>query len=365
MKVLIDADIVLELFINRSGFVEDAERLLVEIAQSQQIEVYVTDKCLKRIRLELGDINDQDGEQAACKVSAMANGRIIKIDRSVREQARKLPLKNFESAEQLACATVMQLDAIVTQNPQNFDGATFPIWSIESLLKRLQFQQYLDITNIINQVNEQYVSKNDLLENGNSNYLHVLHLVKNLYPVKKRKAFNFNIGLVIFSFIGGAITFAGVIELSNFVDNKKETSIKYASALQGEFYSSFSTRYAGNYFLSNADNTESVCNLNGSGNNQEIENYYISFKRLKDQIVMHKLQPSQVKDEVRELQVRAEKQQREAEKNQRYLEHQRELAEVQQNYDEAQRLKDQAKTTLSQSQQWLCLSRQAFNLSIR
>lgn len=137
---------VLELFINREGFVEDAEKLLMEVAQSQEIEVYVTDKCLKRIRLELGDTDDQLGEQAAYKVEAMLNGRIIQIDRSIREQARTFPLRDFDSAEELACATAMQLDAIVTQNSPNFDGATLTIWSVEDLLKRLQLEKNLETT---------------------------------------------------------------------------------------------------------------------------------------------------------------------------------------------------------------------------
>ena len=166
----------------------------------------------------------------------------------------------------------------------------------------------------------------------------------------------------------GILTCVGIAEFCNSFNQQKETSAKYASALQGEFYQGFSVKYAGNYFLSNANSTEtemSICSSNNNITSQEIKNYYISFKQLKNKIVLHKLQPSQVKGEVRELQVRAERQQREAEKNQRYLENQKELAEVQHNYDEAQRLKDQAKTALSQSQQWLCLSKQALNLSIR
>lgn len=53
VKVLIDADVVLELFINRRGFVEDFEKLLAEIETSPQVEMYVTNKCLKRSHPQL------------------------------------------------------------------------------------------------------------------------------------------------------------------------------------------------------------------------------------------------------------------------------------------------------------------------
>ncbi|MEL6461158.1 MAG: hypothetical protein AAFQ91_23470 [Cyanobacteria bacterium J06621_15] len=253
-----------------------------------------------------------------------------------------------------------------------------------------------ELNELINQEDKKYLEENNLdesssvelenitnlslIENNNQDTKAGLNISSNLvlFPrltaacsshLEKRKSLSFNLRNAIPCIVtAGILTCVGIVQFCNSLNQEKQTSLKYADALQGEFYQGFSTRYAGNYFLSNANNMEteiSICNSNGSGNNREIKNYYTSFKRLKNQIVMHKLQPSQVKGEVRELQVRAERQQREAENNQRYLENQKELAEVQHNYHEARRLKDQAKTALSQSQQWLCLSRQALNLSIR
>ncbi len=51
IRVLVDADVVLEIFINRSGFVEDIEKLqqlLVTQKDSQWLEVYITSKCLRK-----------------------------------------------------------------------------------------------------------------------------------------------------------------------------------------------------------------------------------------------------------------------------------------------------------------------------
>lgn len=139
VKVLLDADVLLELFVNRSGFVEDVERLLAEIEKSRQVEVYVTDKCLKRIRIE-----DDLGDEASSFVEEMVRGRVIKIDSDIRAMARVSCLQDYDSAEELACANARNLDAIITQNPQNFDGSTLPIWSVASLLERISLEKSLE-----------------------------------------------------------------------------------------------------------------------------------------------------------------------------------------------------------------------------
>lgn len=163
IKVLADADMVLELFINRKGFVEDSERLLMEIAQSQQVEVYVTDKCLKRIRIE-----DKLGDEASLFVEKMLHGRVIKIDSDIRALARVNCLLDYDSAEEVACAKSKRLNVIVTQNPNNFDGTDLLVLSLESLLTRLQLEQSLDMTNILKALKE------CLFKSGNITELDIL-----------------------------------------------------------------------------------------------------------------------------------------------------------------------------------------------
>lgn len=147
VRVLLDADVVLELFINRSPFVEEAEelqQLLVNLENSYLIEVYITDKCLRRICLELGENDIELGEKAVAYVKTKLNLKAIGIDQNLREQARTSPLRDFDSAEEVACAIAINLDAIITQNPQNFDGATLPIWSVANLLERISLEKNLE-----------------------------------------------------------------------------------------------------------------------------------------------------------------------------------------------------------------------------
>lgn len=146
MTVLLDADVILELFINRSGYVEDAERLLMEIEQSPQIEIYVTELCLKKISFYLTQPESNLAEDAIAGIKAMLNNRIISIDHSHIEQARRISIHDFDSAVELACATAMNFNAIVTQNPEKFTGAKLPVLSIKEWLKRQKLEKMFEDT---------------------------------------------------------------------------------------------------------------------------------------------------------------------------------------------------------------------------
>lgn len=51
--------------------------------------------------------------------------------------ALDLGLKDFEDGIQLACATLDQLDAIVTRDLKDFSNSNLPIWTVADLLARL------------------------------------------------------------------------------------------------------------------------------------------------------------------------------------------------------------------------------------
>lgn len=137
MKVLIDADSVLELFLNRNSFVEDVEELLFASVNIEWLELYTTNKCLKRVSLELEDMNNEFAEQSVDFVKRIFNDRIIFIDSVLKKQAREYSLPDFDSAEELACANKMNFDAIVTHNPWNFDGANLRVWSLAEFINNL------------------------------------------------------------------------------------------------------------------------------------------------------------------------------------------------------------------------------------
>ena len=136
MKVLVDTNVILDGFLERELFVEDAKALLNAI-QSQQIEGFVTATTLTDIfyivRRETKNI-----EQAREAVSrTLILMQICPVDRRILEAAFASNLHDFEDAVQLARAIAKSLDAIITRDPQGFAGATIPILSVLELLEPL------------------------------------------------------------------------------------------------------------------------------------------------------------------------------------------------------------------------------------
>jgi len=132
MRVLVSYHLVQEVLLNRREFAEDAERLW-ELMRSGQIQGYMTQTGLDFIYIDLyHSEGEDDAEKKVSQIKEVVE--VCSVDSSIREQARASYFSDFESAKELAYAINMNLDAIVTQNPQNFNGTDFPVWSVTELL---------------------------------------------------------------------------------------------------------------------------------------------------------------------------------------------------------------------------------------
>jgi hypothetical protein len=143
LKVLIDADLILELFLNRSEFIENAERLFDMRLQYQNIQMYVTDQCLAKIYTYLSIPEIQVGKDAVLSIQEMFDGYVVPITSAHIEEARLSSIKDFDSSVEVACAIKVVCDAIITNHPQNFENSALPIWSIEELELRLKLERIL------------------------------------------------------------------------------------------------------------------------------------------------------------------------------------------------------------------------------
>lgn len=133
MKILVDADMVLEVLLYRSGFIADVEDLWNLVPE--QIQGYISEVGLDKIRSfakRLG--TSQDAKKVVADIKAKMS--ICSINSHLLQQARLLDIGDFESAVEVACAITMNIGAIVTQEPQNFVGADLPVMSVGDLLKR-------------------------------------------------------------------------------------------------------------------------------------------------------------------------------------------------------------------------------------
>jgi predicted nucleic acid-binding protein len=136
MRVLVDTNIILDDFLEREPFVEDAAALM-EAIESERIVGYVTATTLTNI-FYIARRQTRSIELARRAVSeTLELMEVGLVDRSILEAAFASNLRDFEDAVQLACAIALRLDAIITRNPQDFAGATLPILSASELLESL------------------------------------------------------------------------------------------------------------------------------------------------------------------------------------------------------------------------------------
>jgi putative PIN family toxin of toxin-antitoxin system len=136
MRVLVDTNIILDDFLEREPFVEDAAALM-EAIESERIVGYVTATTLTNI-FYIARRQTRSIELARQAVSeTLTLMEVCLVDRAILEAAFASNLRDFEDAVQLACAMASRLDAIITRNAQDFAGATLPILSTSELLESL------------------------------------------------------------------------------------------------------------------------------------------------------------------------------------------------------------------------------------
>lgn len=135
MKLLLDINVVLDVALNRTPFVQDSARLLNAIdlgraegyvaAHTVTTAFYVTAK--------------NRGVQTATAAISQLLGivDVVPADRADLTRAISLGWRDFEDAVQAVCAEKINADAIVTRDPKDFQHATLPVHSPTDILPLL------------------------------------------------------------------------------------------------------------------------------------------------------------------------------------------------------------------------------------
>lgn len=145
IKILVDSDLILEILMNREGFVGDISDLLNKV--NPLIQMYITDIGWQKISsyvscLQNTNIADVVASWLKEKV------QICNVDRAMVQQARMSPVKDFESAVELTCVSSQKLDAVVTHNYDNFaqNPDKLKIWSVAELWVRAHLENQLSFS---------------------------------------------------------------------------------------------------------------------------------------------------------------------------------------------------------------------------
>ncbi|MDJ1184721.1 PIN domain-containing protein [Roseofilum casamattae] len=134
IEVMVDADLILEFFINRECFVGDAEELW-KLFQSRTIKGYISKPGLEKINYFLIILG---GKEMANKIIVEIQKciEVCLVDFAVMQEARSLDIEDFESAVEVSCAKENNIYAILTQTPEIFRKADLSVLKVVDLLDR-------------------------------------------------------------------------------------------------------------------------------------------------------------------------------------------------------------------------------------
>ncbi|EDX74480.1 hypothetical protein MC7420_4004 [Coleofasciculus chthonoplastes PCC 7420] len=136
MKILIDTNVVIDLISEREPFVEEAVRLFQKIEQGN-LEGYIAATTITNIFYIIRKIEGRAVALEAIK-QLLSGLRLCSVDRQTIETALSFDLIDFEDGIQLACATLSQLDGIVTRDREDFLNSPLPVYSPTELLNQLE-----------------------------------------------------------------------------------------------------------------------------------------------------------------------------------------------------------------------------------
>ncbi|MGL4594600.1 MAG: type II toxin-antitoxin system VapC family toxin [Thermoguttaceae bacterium] len=132
--VLIDTNVILDAFLKRESFWEDAENVFHEI-ESETCIGYVSATTITDIYYVLKKyIGSGKARQHLQNLVNSMGIEILAIDKETILGALSLPMTDFEDAVQVAAASQNGIGAIVTQNTRDFRDATIDAMTPEQFL---------------------------------------------------------------------------------------------------------------------------------------------------------------------------------------------------------------------------------------
>jgi len=125
MNVLLDINVVLDVFLNRSEFLADSAAV-VQANHEGRLIAHVSAASLPTIFYIVR--RNAGLERARLVVIECLNSfHIVPVARSTLELACTLPAPDFEDNLQMACGIEAQMDALVTRDPTGYPSSSVPV----------------------------------------------------------------------------------------------------------------------------------------------------------------------------------------------------------------------------------------------
>ena len=132
MKVLLDTNIILDVLLRRSDWLQDS----IAIWRSEVIACYTSATSITDVFYVVRKRADLKAARAAVQV-CLKDLTVLAVDAHLLMLASKMPGSDFEDNVQIACAQGAKLDAIVTRDEKGFRLAEMPAFRPSALLAEL------------------------------------------------------------------------------------------------------------------------------------------------------------------------------------------------------------------------------------
>ena len=136
MRVLLDTNVVLDVLLKREPWVSDSAAAW-RASDEGRIIGHITATTLTDIFYVARRLTGLDVARQAVRTCLDAFEVCI-VDREALEKAEAMAGSDFEDNLQIACAVIATLDAIITRNKDDFEGAPIPALSPSELLAKLR-----------------------------------------------------------------------------------------------------------------------------------------------------------------------------------------------------------------------------------
>ena len=136
-KVLIDTDIILDLFARREPFYQPAARLftLIDIGT---VKGYVSSLIFSNLYYILSrEKTKSEAKNTLLKLKVLTN--ILAVDEKIIELALASNLKDFEDSIQYYVAIKNKIDIIITRNIKDYKGADIQAMTDDEFLRAYKF----------------------------------------------------------------------------------------------------------------------------------------------------------------------------------------------------------------------------------
>ena len=135
MRVLLDINVVLDVFLARNPWLADSAAV-VQAGLDGKVTAYLSAASPPTIFYVVRGNANLAKAHAVIK-ECLGNFPILPVDRTALEMATTFPGSDFEDNLQIACAVEAKLDPIVTRNPKDFAGSPVPVLTPAELLALL------------------------------------------------------------------------------------------------------------------------------------------------------------------------------------------------------------------------------------